>query len=54
VNILETERLLLRHLTLDDAPFILALLNEPSFLQNIGDKGVCSIADARGYLERVA
>ncbi len=50
MKILETDRLLLRQLTTEDAPFILALLNEPSFLQNIGDKGVRSIADARGYL----
>jgi RimJ/RimL family protein N-acetyltransferase len=50
VKFLETDRLLLRQLTTDDAPFILELLNEPSFLQNIGDKGVRSITDARGYL----
>lgn len=50
MKFLETDRLLLRQLTTDDAPFILELLNEPSFLQNIGDKGVRSITDARGYL----
>jgi hypothetical protein len=36
VNILETERLSLRQLCLADAPFMLGLLNEPSFVQNIG------------------
>ncbi|MFN8571721.1 MAG: GNAT family N-acetyltransferase [Gemmatimonadaceae bacterium] len=46
----ETERLLLRHLTPDDAPFILELLNERSFLENIGDRGVRSLEDARQYI----
>ncbi len=50
MTILETTRLRLCHLTPDDAPFILELLNDPSFLQNIGDKGVRSIAEARGYI----
>ena len=45
-----TNRLTLRPLAADDAPFILALLNEPSFLQFIGDKGVRTIDDAREYI----
>lgn len=48
--VLETERLTLRHLCEDDAAFILALLNEPSFLQFIGDKGVRTLEDARIYI----
>jgi len=48
--VLETERLLLRPFTLDDAPFALTLLNEPSFLRFIGDKKVRSLDDARQYL----
>ena len=48
--LLETNRLRLRRLTLEDARFVLALLNEPSFLQNIGDKQVRSLEDARSYL----
>ncbi|MEZ4416927.1 MAG: GNAT family N-acetyltransferase [Gemmatimonadota bacterium] len=50
MTVLETERLRVARLTEDDAPFILALLNEPSFLENIGDKGVRSLDDAREYL----
>lgn len=50
VMILETERLQLRMLSLDDAEFILRLLNEPSFIQNIGDRGVRTIDDARAYI----
>jgi RimJ/RimL family protein N-acetyltransferase len=49
--VLETERLVLRRLTADDAAFILELLNEPSFLRFIGDRGVRSLDDARRYIE---
>lgn len=49
--VLETERLILRHFNVDDdAPFVLTLLNEPSFLRYIGDKKVRTIEDARQYL----
>ncbi|HEY1012641.1 MAG TPA: GNAT family N-acetyltransferase [Herpetosiphonaceae bacterium] len=48
--VIETERLALRELTLDDAPFILDLLNDPDFIRHIGDKGVRSLDDARRYL----
>lgn len=47
---LETERLFLRPSTISDAPFILTLLNEPSFLRFIGDKKVRTLEDARQYL----
>ena len=48
---LETERLTLRHLSPEmDAEFILRLLNEPSFLQYIGDKAVRTLDDARAYI----
>lgn len=49
--LLETERLTLRHLSPEtDAEFILRLLNEPSFLQYIGDKKVRTLDDARDYI----
>ena len=47
---LETDRLIVRPITLDDAPFILTLLNEPSFLRYIGDKQVRNIEGAEQYL----
>jgi RimJ/RimL family protein N-acetyltransferase len=50
VTLLETARLSLRQLTNDDALFILELLNEPSFIQNIGDRNVRTIEDARAYI----
>ena len=47
---LETERLILRPFTVEDAPFILTLLNEESFLRYIGDKKVRNLEDARQYI----
>lgn len=52
MKILETERLTLRELTVDDAAFILELLNDPDWLRFIGDKGVRTLEDARGYIEK--
>ncbi|HSP61961.1 MAG TPA: GNAT family N-acetyltransferase [Pyrinomonadaceae bacterium] len=48
--ILETERMVLRKLSTDDAEFVLELLNEPSFLRYIGDRGVRNLEDARQYI----
>jgi RimJ/RimL family protein N-acetyltransferase len=50
MKIIETERLLLREITEDDAEFILELLNEPGWIRNIGDRGVRTIDDARRYI----
>ena len=50
MTVLETERLSLRELTVDDAEFIMTLLNEPSFLRYIGDKKVRNLDDARQYI----
>ena len=47
---LETERLVLRRLSTNDAEFVLRLLNEPSFLQYIGDRGVRNLEDAAQYI----
>jgi ribosomal-protein-alanine N-acetyltransferase len=47
---LVTPRLVLRRLELDDASFLVRLLNEPSFLENIGDRGVRDAQDAHRYL----
>lgn len=49
--IINTERLSLREFHRHDADFILELVNEPSFLQNIGDRGVRTLSDAERYLE---
>ena len=49
-SMIETPRLFVRPITVDDAPFILTLLNEPSFLRYIGDKQVRNLEDARQYI----
>ncbi|MCC6260793.1 MAG: GNAT family N-acetyltransferase [Anaerolineales bacterium] len=47
---IETERLVIRKFSPADAPFILELLNEPSFIKNIGDRNVRNLADAEKYI----
>ena len=51
MKVLETQRLHLRYFRIDDAKFILQLLNEPSFKEHIGDKGVRTLQDAELYLQ---
>jgi [ribosomal protein S5]-alanine N-acetyltransferase len=53
--LLDTERLRLRELSPSsdaDAAFIMRLLNEPSFIRNIGDRGVRNLDDARDYINK--
>ncbi len=50
MQVLETARLRLRHFRDDDAAFVLELVNEPGWLRYIGDKGVRTLEDARGYI----
>jgi RimJ/RimL family protein N-acetyltransferase len=47
---IETPRLVLRRFVFDDAPQVVELLTQPSFLQNIGDRGVRNVEDAHRYL----
>lgn len=47
---IETPRLALRQFVEADAPMVLELLNEPSFYEFIGDRGVRTLDDARRYL----
>ncbi|MFK4306546.1 MULTISPECIES: GNAT family N-acetyltransferase [Bacillus] len=48
--VLETERLTLRWLDVKDAPFILELVNDPAWIQFIGDKGIKNLKDAKKYI----
>lgn len=48
--ILQTERLRVREIEERDAPFILELLTDPSFLANIGDRGVRDLCSAVDYI----
>lgn len=49
--VLETQRLRLRRLVPGDAGFVQELLNDPSFVEFIGDRGVRDPAGARRYIE---
>ncbi|MBC9795558.1 GNAT family N-acetyltransferase [Sinomicrobium sp. FJxs] len=48
---IETDRLRLRELSLDDTEFVLELLNTPGWIRYIGDKNVRTEEQARDYLE---
>lgn len=48
--ILQTERLILRQLTLSDTPFIIELLNTEGWIKYIGDRNVKTAEQARQYL----
>jgi RimJ/RimL family protein N-acetyltransferase len=47
---IDTARLALTRLSGDDGEFIIRVLNEPSFLRYIGDRGVRTLDDARRYI----
>ncbi|HEX5113050.1 MAG TPA: GNAT family N-acetyltransferase [Saprospiraceae bacterium] len=48
--VLETDRLNLREYTIEDAPFLLRLVNDPAWLRHIGDRKVYTVEDAEQYL----
>jgi RimJ/RimL family protein N-acetyltransferase len=50
-NILQTNRLILRQFTTDDAAFIVELLNSPGWIQYIGDRNIKTEEQAKVYLE---
>jgi len=49
--IIETDRLFLRKLEIEDFRFVITLLNSPGWLKYIGDRGVKNEAQAIGYLQ---
>lgn len=48
--VLKTTRLNICELTSDDAPFIFELLNTPSWIKFIGDRGIKTLTDAANYI----
>jgi RimJ/RimL family protein N-acetyltransferase len=48
--LLQTENLIIRKLCIEDAAFIFDLVNMPSWLQYIGDRGVKTLRDAEQYI----
>lgn len=51
MKVLKSEKLTLRKLTINDAKFIVELLNDPDFLKYIGDRGVKNQKDAIAYIQ---
>jgi len=49
-KVFETERLIIRPTTIEDARFILELMNTPKWLANIGDRNVKTEAAALTYI----
>lgn len=50
IESIHSERLILRPFVPGDARFIFELVNDSSFIQNIGDRGVRTLADAEKYI----
>ena len=50
MNVLESDRLVLREMEEGDALFIHQLMNDPAWLAYIGDKGIRTLEDARKYI----
>ncbi|MBQ5947215.1 GNAT family N-acetyltransferase [Massilia sp. ST3] len=50
MEVLRTERLRLRTLREEDADFYLELVNDPAFIEHIGDRGLRTVEDARRAL----
>lgn len=48
---ISTERLDLRIVTLEDAPFFFELYNSPTFIQFIGDRNLKTVEDAANYIK---
>ncbi len=52
MRVLDSARLSLRYFTADDAGWVLRLLNEPTFISNIGDRRVRNVEDALDFLQQ--
>lgn len=52
MTVVETPRLRLRRLTLDDAAFVFELANDPDWIKYIGDRGIHDLEGARSYLSK--
>ncbi|AKK72556.1 GNAT family acetyltransferase [Chryseobacterium gallinarum] len=50
-KIYETERLIIRPMSLEDKELIFRLYNSPKFIQYIGDRNIKSVEDAENYIK---
>ncbi|OZG72280.1 hypothetical protein BTA51_16200 [Hahella sp. CCB-MM4] len=48
--VFDTERLVVRELTMGDTDFVIDILNDPDFIRNVVDRGVRTKEDAENYL----
>lgn len=51
MKVLETERLSVRWITMDDSQFVIDILNSRGWLDNIGDRNVKTHTDAKRYIK---
>ncbi|WP_299271895.1 GNAT family N-acetyltransferase [uncultured Psychroserpens sp.] len=51
MQIAETNRLIFSKITVDDAPFILELMNSPGWIKYIGDRNVKTVEQAKSYIQ---
>jgi len=50
MNVISTDRLLINRITLDDAGFMLKLMNDKDWIKNIGDRGIRTIEETEEYI----
>jgi ribosomal-protein-alanine N-acetyltransferase len=51
--VIETSRLQMRRLDAGDADFLVALMNDPAYIEHIGDRGLRTPAQAEAYIRDV-
>ena len=49
--LMETERLRLRPVTVDDTALMLAVWNDPAFIENVSDRGIRTVEQARDAIK---
>ena len=50
MNPIETERLVVTEFSVENAAFVIELVNDPAWIEFIGDRGVSTLDDAREYI----
>lgn len=51
MTLIDTDRLSIRYIKVEDFNFIFRLLNDPSWIKYIGDKGIKTEDDAKNYIQ---
>ncbi len=50
--LIQSDRIQLEEVTFDDVAFIFELLNNPTWIENIGDRGINTKEDAANYIQK--